>query len=560
MSTGIGSELRPAVSEFVQRVEGRDAQSVCISASRALADVVRTTLGPRGLDKMLVGSDGKVVVTNDGAGILDRLDIEHPIANLVVTVASQQEDCSGDGTTTAVVLTGELLAEAEDLLERGVHPTTITEGYHRAARRAVETLDRDAIGIDTDDAERLEAVARTVITGRWDAASTAFLAARAVETVRAIADGGRIDFDRISRKTAPSGSVFDSQVFEGLIIDMDSSSTDVVSPEPGPPDRIEDATVALIDDRLTVETVDGLGTVSLDSPEHRQAFRQYEDDVYAHQVARIANSGADVVFCQKSIDRPVRYLLAKEGILAVERTRQDELHKLGRATGARPVATVDELTPAATGTAPVVERREVGARQFTFVRGGEGFEQVSLLLRGGTEHVVEETKRIVDDCVHVLKHAIEEGTVVPGGGATEVHLSRELREYAAEVPGREQLAIVAFADALETIPWTLAASAGVDPIDSLVELRARHHGGESAAGLDLETGAVEDMVAHGVLEPASVKQRVVLGATEAAIMLLRVDDIVAASGDRIDGHDHDHDHGHGGQVEESGGYPWTIGH
>ncbi|MDX1745736.1 MAG: TCP-1/cpn60 chaperonin family protein, partial [Halobacteriales archaeon] len=281
MTISVDSGLRPAVNESALRVEGRDAQSACISAGRALADVVRTTLGPNGLDKMLVGADGKVVVTNDGAGILDRLDIEHPIARLVVTVAAQQEERSGDGTTTAVVLAGELLAEAEDLLERGVHPTSITEGYHLAAQRAIEVLQRDAIRIDVDDTDRLREVARTVITGRWDAESTAFLADRAVETVRAITDDGRIDFEKISRKTAPSGSVFDSQVFEGLVIDMDSSSTDVVSPEPGPPDRIENATVALIDNRLTIETVDGLGTVRLDSPAHRQEFRAYEDDVYA---------------------------------------------------------------------------------------------------------------------------------------------------------------------------------------------------------------------------------------------------------------------------------------
>lgn len=560
MVSDAASRLRPAVHESVRRVEGRDAQSMNISAGRALAESVRTTLGPKGLDKMLVGSDGKVVVTNDGASILNRMDIDHPIAQLVVEIANQQEDRTGDGTTTAVVVAGELLKGAESLLEHGVHPTTITEGYHRAALRAAETLHRDAIRIDGADSDRLQEVARTVITGKWDAEATAFLAERTVETVRAITDGRQVDFEKITRKTAPGGSVFDSMVVEGLIIDMESSSTDIVSPDPGPPSYIENATVALIDNQLTIETATGQGTVSLDSPDQLKEFKQYEDETYATQVTRIVNSGADVVFCQKSIDDPVRYLLANEGILAVERTRQDELHKLGRATGAQHVATVDELTPEHTGEAGVVERRVIGSNQFTFVRDSEGFDQVSLLLRGGTEHVVEETKRVVDDCFHVLKHAIEEETVVPGGGAMEVHLARELRDYAIAVPRREQLAIEAFADAIETVPRTLAASAGFDPVDSLIELRARHHDGEITAGLVLATGDVDDMVAHGVLEPLSVKQRAIQSAAEAANMILRVDDIIAASTDRTDGAEDDHDHGPGDLVGSPEGYPWAIGH
>lgn len=554
------SRLLPAVDESVHRVEGRDAQSINISAGRAVAEIVRTTLGPKGLDKMLVGSDGKVVVTNDGASILDRMNIDHPTARLVVTVATQQEERAGDGTTTAVVLAGELLAKAEELLERGVHPTTIAEGYYRAAERAVETLHRDAVRIDIDDPDQLRQIARTVITGKWDADATAFLAERAVEAVRAITDEGRVDFEKITRKTAAGGSVFDSSIVEGLVIDMESSSTDVVAPEPGLPSRIENATVALVDDQLTIETVTGQRTVSLESPNQLEEFRQYEDDVYATQVERIANSGADVVFCQKSIDEPARYLLANEGILAVERTRQDELHKLGRATGAQHVATVDELTPRHTGNAGVVERRVIGSRQFTFVRDSEGFDQVSLLLRGGTEHVVEETKRVIDDCFHVLKLAIENGTVVAGGGAIEVHLARELREYARAVPRREQLAIEAFADAIETVPRTLAASAGFDPVDSLIELRDRHHDGEVTAGLVLDTGDVDDMVEHGVLEPLAVKQRALHGATEAANMILRVDDIIAASTERTDGAEDEHDHGPGDLVGSPEGYPWAIGH
>ncbi|AZH24536.1 thermosome subunit alpha [Haloplanus aerogenes] len=542
-------------------VAGRDAQSANISAGQALAELLRTTLGPKGLDKMLVGTDGKVVVTNDGASMLDRLDIDQPIARVLADVASQQADRVGDGTTTAVVVAGELLAAAEDLLDRGLHPTTIMDGYHHAVQRAVETLENDALVIDASDPERLREVARTVITGKWDASATAFLAARAVETVQAIRDGQTVDFAKITRKTAPGGSVFDTQVFDGLLIDMAESSTDVVSPDPGPPRRIEDATVALVDDQLTIETVTGQGAVTVDSPAQLDAFRAYEDEVYASQVDRIAGVGADVVFCQKSIDDRVRYLLAAEGILAVERTRQDELHKLGRATGARPVASVDELTTAETGQAGVVEQQTAGPHRFTVVRDAEGFDQASLLVRGGTEHVVEEVKRLLDDCFHVLRLVVEEGRVVPGGGATEAHLARVLRDDAASVPRRDQLAIEAFADALDVIPRTLAETAGLDPVDTLLELRTRHHRGERRAGLALDTGTVTDVVDRGVVEPAAVKQRALRSAAEAANLVLRIDDVAAAASPDGDGHgETDHAHGPGELVESTEGYPWAVGH
>jgi thermosome len=560
MTTTDRSRILSDEVSTADRVTGRDARAANISAGRALSELLRTTLGPRGLDKMLVGSNGKVVVTNDGASMLDRLDVDHPIATVLVDIASQQEDRTGDGTTTAVVLAGELLAAAEDLLDRGLHPTTIVEGYHRAVRRAVETLDRDAIAVDGTDPERLREVARTVITGKWDEEATAFLARRVVETVQAIRDEHAVDFEKITRKTAAGGDVFDARVVDGLLIDMGESSTDVVSPDPGPPRRIEGAAVALVDDQLTIETATGQGAVTVESPAQLEEFRAYEDEVYASQVERLASVGADVVFCQKGIDDRVRYLLAKEGILAVERTRQDELYKLGRATGAEYVESVEELTPAHTGRAGVVEQRTVGPTQFTVVSDADGFDQVSLLLRGGTEHVADEVKRLVDDCFHVLKLVIEEGRVVPGGGATEAHLARDLRDYATGVPRREQLAIDAFADGLDAIPRTLAETAGLDPVDSLLELRARHHRGEHRAGLDLDAGAVTDVVERGVVEPVAVKRRAIDSAAEAANLILRVDDVVAGSVDE-DGHtEDDHAHGPGEFVESTEGYPWAVGH
>lgn len=551
--------LRPAVHEDVERIQGRDAQSVNFAAGQALSETIRTTLGPTSMDKMLVGDDGKVIVTNDGASILDRMDIDHPAAEMVVRVAETQEDATGDGTTTAVLLTGELLGNAEALIERGLHQTSITEGYQLAAGRALETLREAAVDIDAGDTDRLREVARTVVTGKWDETGAQFLADLAVEAVRAVERDGEVERKNITRQAVAGGSYRDSEVIDGLVINMESSSTTMVAPETAFPRRIEDATIALIDDQLTIETATGLGTVDLHSPEQRREFLEYEDRLYEEYVARIADAGADVVFCQKSIDEPVRYLLAREGILAVERTRKDELLKLGRATGARHVASVDQLTAADTGYAGTVERRAVGDGELAVVTDCRDSEQVSILLRGGTEHVNDEMKRILDDCLAAVELVVENGAVVPGGGATEVMLAAALRDHAEGVDGREQLAVEAFADALEAIPRILAENAGMDPVDSIVALRTRQHGGDGTAGIDVTNGDVGDMVAAGVLEPLAVKRRAITSAREAASLIVRIDDVIAASPDRApdeEEHDHDSDTLHA----STEGYPWAIGH
>lgn len=547
--------------EEFQRLEGQDAQAANFEAGQALAETIKTTLGPKGLDKLLVTDDGKVIVTNDGASIVDRMSIEHPAAKAIVQVAKQQDSHASDGTTSAIVIAGELLGNAGTLLEKGVHQTNIIRGYHLAARRTGETLREQAIPVDPDDEQQLRNIAKTVVTGKWDEEASEFLAAKTVETVHAVERDDNVNFKRITRKAIPGRSYYDSELVEGLVINMDSSSTTAVSPETALPHTFEDATVALIDDQLTIKTATGQGAVNPETPEQLQALRDYEREVYERYVDRIVNAGADVVFCQKSIDDSIRYLLADEGVLAVERTRQDELHKLGRATGARPVGTVDDLLPEDTGWARTIERRDAGPTELAVVSGEAGREQVSLLLRGGTQHVADETKRMIDDCFYVLRRALEDGVVLPGGGAMEVHVAGDLRDFAASVPDREQLAIEAFADALEVIPRMLIESAGNDPIDILVQLRARHHDGDTMAGLDLETSHLEDMIAQGVIEPLSVKARAIGSAAEAANLLIRVDDVIAASHNgTADEHEHDHDHGPGGIVKSSEGYPWAIGH
>ncbi|RQG86784.1 thermosome subunit 1 [Natrarchaeobius halalkaliphilus] len=528
-------------------------------AGTQLAETVRSTLGPNGLDKMLV-SNGTVVVTNDGASILNRLDISHPVATLIVEVAEQQDVTAGDGTTTAVVLAGELLSKADSLLEKGLHPAKITEGYQIAASHVVSLLDKRTVSIDFDDDRRLRDIARTVVTGKWDESGTEFLADRAVETVRSIERDGRIGFERITRKTIPGGSFYDSQVIDGLVIDMEESSTSVVSPGIDLPRRLEDATVALVDEELSVETAQGIGAVSVTSYDEFEALQGYEREIYDQYAEAITAVGADVVFCQQSIDEPVRYSLAESGVLSVERTRRDELHKLARATGAR-AAPIDDLDRARVGTASIVERQSLGSTEITIVSGFEAFDQVSVLFRGGTEHVAAETKRMLDNCFFALKLALEDEAVIPGGGATEVSLARELRSEATARSGTEQLAIEAFADVLETVPKTLAESSGLDPIDTLLELRTAHHDGRHTAGLDLDRGTVVDMIDHGVLEPLHVKRQAISSAAEAANLVTRIDGTIALDGE-LGGHDHghDHDHGPGNVVHSTEGYPWAVGH
>lgn len=552
------SQLQPAVNGTTERLKGRDAQKANFSAGQTLAGVIRTTLGPSGMDKMLVTSDGKIIVTNDGASILDRMEIDHPAAKMVMQVAETQADATGDGTTTAVILTSELLGAAEALIDQGLHPTTIADGYRLAAERVLETLEKEAIEIDARNLDRLQDIVRTVITGKWEGADAQLLAEIAVEAVQAIEQNGTVDRRNITNQAVAGGGYRDSEVIDGLVIDLESSSTSIVAPEAELPQQIEDATIALVDDQLTIETVDGLGTVSLDTPEQRQAFLNYEDEVYEEYVATIADAGADVVFCQKSIDDPIRYLLARENIIAVERTRKDELIKLGHATGAQYVGTVDQLTAMDTGHAGLVERRSVGNRELAIVSECLNSKQVSILLRGGTKHINEEMKRVLDDCLGALILAIETQVVLPGGGAAEVMLAEDLRKHAKGINEREQLAIEAFSDALETLPRTLAKNAGMDPIDALVDVRRRQHEGNVTIGLDILNGEIGDMETTGVLEPLGIKQRAITNAYEAATMLIRIDDIIAAAPDTDTGEDEEEDSDT--LHTATGGYPWSIGH
>lgn len=543
------------------RTVGRDALETNIAAGKALAEVVRTTLGPRGMDKMLVGPSGTVIVTNDGARILERMDIDHPVARLIVDVANEQRARANDGTTTTAMLTGELLGGAEALLDRGVHQTSIIDGYRDGVSRATEAMMDLVVEADVEDRDRLVNVGRTAITGKWDEHTAGVLSDLAVEAVLAVADDGADIHDNVVLQTVVGGSPENSEFVEGVVVDMERSSTSLEMLDVHLPTRIEDARVVFVDDQMTVETSDAATHLTVDTPEQLQALHEHEDAVYREAVERVARVGADVVFCQKSIDDGLRYLLAGEGILALERTRQDEMHKLARATGGTLVVSTAELTEADVGHAGVVERRTVAGTEQTVVSECPRSSQYSLVLRGGSKHVVEETKRVVENCLEVVSLAVEGGRLLAGGGATEVELARVLRDHADSRAGREQLAIEAFADALESVPRTLAESAGMDPIDALVELRRRHHEGEYSAGIDATAGKVEEMASTGVLEPLPVKRRALASAEEAASLILRVDDVIAAPGADEDGHDHDHDHGGApGELRSTESYPWMLGH
>ncbi|WP_458210208.1 thermosome subunit alpha [Haladaptatus sp. NG-SE-30] len=560
MSDPAGNRSLSAVrSAPVERLRGDDARNTNIAAGKALAETIRTTLGPKGMDKMLVGASGTVVITNDGASILDRMDIEHPAAEMIVEVAASQGTKAGDGTTTAVLLTGELLKQAEQLLENGLHPSSVTKGYRRASQKAFDELDAMSLDISLADESGLRDVAATSVTGKWDADAAEVFADLAVGAIRAIEDGGMVDLSKVTLRPVAGAGITHSSLVSGIAIDIGSSSTSIEGKTLDIPRRIEGAQLALIDTELTVDEANAVENVTVDSPETMEALRRFEHDAYAAQVREIIDAGADVVVCQKSIDDAFRNQLAREGILAIERTRQDELYKLADVTGGKLVTSVDELSPVEIGYADEVERRTIAGTHLLIVTEDANSQHVSVLLRGGTQHVVDEMKRIIEDCLYVTTLAIEDSDVLPGGGATEIHLAKELREYADSLDSREQLAVHAFADALEAIPRTLATTAGLDPIDTLVELRANHHDGKQNVGLDVTNGRPKNMLTNGVLEPAAVKRHAIANAEEAANMLLRIDDVIAATRD-ADESDHEHDHGHTTHEHGSGGYPWAIGH
>jgi len=506
--------------EGTNRFLGRDAQRMNISAGKVLAETVRTTLGPKGMDKMLVDSLGDIVVTNDGVTILKEMDIEHPAAKMLVEVAKTQEDEVGDGTTTAVIIAGELLKKAEGLLDQDIHPTIVAMGYRQAAEKSQEIL--NVISIDAKDHDTILKVAMTAMTGKGTEKAKEPLAELVVGAVKQVEENGEIDKDTIKIEKKDGATVDDSTLVQGVIIDKERV-------HPGMPKKIEGAKIALLNSAIEVKETEVDAEIRITDPAQMQAFIEQEEGMIREMVNKIDDTGANVLFCQKGIDDLAQHYLAKAGIMAVRRVKKSDMEKLAKATQAKVVTNIEDLTLEDLGEAGLVHEKKISGEDMIFVEGCKDPKAVTLLVRGSTEHVVDEIERAVEDAIGVVAATLEDGKVVAGGGAAEIAIAKGLKEYADTISGREQLAVAAFAEALEVVPKTLAENAGMDSIDTLVDLRAAHEK-SIYMGLEVFKGEVRDMYRAGVIEPHRVKKQAIQSAAEAAEMILRIDDVIASSG------------------------------
>jgi thermosome len=532
------------LKEGTERDRGKSASSSNIAAARAIADAVRTTLGPRGMDKMLVDSMGDITITNDGVTILKEVDVEHPAAKMIVEVAKTQDQQCGDGTTTAVVLAGELLKRAESLLEQNIHPTVITRGYQTAVQQAQKLLETEiGTAVKADDEGILIDCATTAMGSKGVFGSRDHLAKIAVKAVQKIVEkrGDKLlaDVDQIKVEKRHGGTIADTELIDGIILDKERG-------HPRMPRNVHGAKIALLNSALEIKKTEIESKINVKNPSQIQSFLDEEDKSFRRMVQSIKDAGANVVVCQKGIDDVVLHYLAKEGIFAVKQVKESDIQKLARATGAKVVTGVKDLTASDLGKAEIVEEKKVGEDDMTFVTGCSNPRSVSILIRGGTEHVTQEVERSLQDALKVVSSVLEDGVVCPGGGATEIDLAVKLRKWAPSVGGREQLAVEAFAQALESIPWALAENGGYDSINTLIELRGAHDGpnANKNVGVDLTTGKSADMWKLHVVEPARVKRQALSSAVEVANMVLRIDDIIASKksspspGGAGGGHDH----------------------
>ena len=516
------------LKEGTEREQGKSATGNNIAAARAVADAVRSTLGPRGMDKMLVDSMGDVTITNDGVTILKEVDIEHPAAKMLVEVAKTQDQQCGDGTTTAVVLAGELLKRAEALLDQDVHPTVIVRGFQLAVQKAQDLLEKE-IGttVKPDDETILIDCAATAMGSKGILGARDDLAKIAVNAVRRISEqrGGKTiaDVSQIQIQKRHGGTISDTELISGILLDKERG-------HPRMPGEIAPAKIALLNSALEIKKTEIEGKINIKNPSQIQSFLDEEDKTFHRMVDAVKAAGANVVICQKGIDDVVLHYLAKEGIYAVKQVKESDVQKLARATGAKIVTGFKDLGASDLGSAAKVEERKVGDDKMTFVTGCSNPRSVSILVRGGTEHVTQEVERSLNDALKVVASVIEDGVVCPGGGATEVDLAVKLRHWAPSVGGREQLAAEAFAQALEVVPWALSENGGYDSINTLIELRGAHDGpnANKNVGVNLADGKAADMWKLRVVEPLRVKKQALSSAAEVASMVLRIDDIIAS--------------------------------
>jgi thermosome len=494
-------------------------------AARAIAEAIKSALGPKGMDKMLVDSSGDVTITSDGRTILDQMDIEHPAAKMMVEVAKTQDAEVGDGTTTSVMVAGELLGKAEDLINKGVHPTVIVEGYSKAADKALETLETIAITVKPAGKEFLKKVAVTSMASKLVSENKEQLAEIAVEAVlhvaRKVEQDYTVDLDDIMVEKKPGESMSETSLIEGLVLDKEVVHS-------GMPKRVVKAKIALLESALEIKKTEFDAKINIELPEQIESFLREEEDVLKALVEKIVTSGANVVVCQKGVDDMVQHFLARKGVLAVQRVKESDIEKLAMATGGRPVTNLESLSKSDLGFAELVEERKIGDDKMTFIEGCKNPRSVSILIRGSDKRFLDEAERSVHDALCVVRDVVQAPKIVAGGGAPEMEVARALRDYAETLPGREQLAVRSFGEAMEIVPLTLGENAGLDPVDLLLELRTRHEKGEKWAGVDVFEGKIKDMREQEVYEPLAVKKQTIKSANEAATMILRVDDVIAS--------------------------------
>lgn len=519
---GSGNQPIILLKEGTERSKNKEAQFNNISAAKSVADAVRSTLGPRGMDKMMVNSIGDVVVTNDGVTILKEVDVQHPAAKMVVEVAKTQDSECGDGTTTSVVIAGELLKQSEELIDSNIHSTVITNGYRLAAEKAAEILDKIAVPVK-DDA-LLEKVAATALTGKSVGDEEEKLSKLVVQACRSVEEDGKVDKDDIHIQKKVGDSIGNSSMINGIVIDKERV-------HPRMPKVVDNAKIALFSAAIEVKKTEFDAQIQITDPSKMTAFIEEEENSLQQMVDNIKNSGANVVFSQKGIDDLAQHYLSKAGIFACRRLKQSDLEAIAKATGGNIVGNINEIKESDLGTAKKVEEKMIGEDGMVFITDLKNAKAVTLFARGGTEHVVEEVKRALNDALRVVATAIEDGKIVAGAGAPEIEIGIQLSSYASSVGGREQLAIEKFAKAMEIIPWTLAENAGLDPIDTIIKLKKAHkdHKKEGALfGIDLDTGEAVNMLERNVVEPLKVKKQAIASAYEVANMVLRIDDVITA--------------------------------
>ena len=514
------------LKEGAQETKGKDAQRNNITAAKIVAEILRTSLGPRGLDKMLVDPIGDVTITNDGATILKEIDAQHPAAKMLVEVAKSVDNEVGDGTTSAVVIAGSLLDKAEELLNKQVHPTIIVDGYESASEQALKLLEKIAVKVDLEDKELLMKVARTSMYSKLVSEDSPILSEIAVDATKQVAEingGGalRVDLDNIKVEKKAGGSIHDTRLIKGIVLDKEVVHS-------GMPKRIKDAKIALLSSPLEIEKTEMSAEIRINQPQQMQRFLDEENRMFKSMVDKITTSGANVVVCQKGVDDMAQHYLSNSGILGVRRTKESDMLKLAKATGASIVNNLDDLTSKDLGSADLVEERKIETDKWVFIEGCKNPKAVTILVRGGSQRVVDEAERSVHDALMVTKAVLEEPEIVAGGGAPEAYIANELRGWSSSLEGRAQLAAHKFADALEAVPIALAENAGMDPIDSMTELRAKQEKGDKWTGIDVTNTKVSDMFKRNVVEPVAVKEQIIKSATEAASMILRIDDVVAA--------------------------------